>query len=222
MFVQNNFRLNIWTAAGQGVIYYFGPLLVVSAIYGAIYGKFPMIVQGLFIALLYTAVFFIYFKLLFEVYQLKLAKEKTKAKHILLGLFTGIFCYFIGILVLQLIAYISPKLGLQTFEALDLMSQSYQLFVYMILIGPIAEEILIRGFIFTGLKNRYGPTIALFLSSLIFAAIHLPLIAQSIYAFVLGCLLCFLYIKTGSIRACMLAHIVNNGIYFLIGNLFFL
>lgn len=220
MFIQNNYRLNIWEAAAQGLVYCFGPLLLMSAFYNAVYGKFPIIVQGLLISLLYAAVFFLYFKLLFEVYQLKLAKERIKAKHILLGLITGVFCYFIGILVLQLIAYISPKLCAQTFEALAFMSKSYQLFIYMIMIGPIAEELLVRGFILTGLKNRYGPTIALVLSSLIFGAIHLPLVAQSIYAFILGLLFGFLYLKTGSIRACMLAHIVNNGIYFLIGNLF--
>lgn len=220
MFIQNNYRLSIWDAVAQGLIYYFCPLLLINVIYGVVYGKFSIIVEGVLISLLYTAIFFLYFKLLFRVFQLKLAIEKIKAKNILSGILTGIFCYIAGLFILQVIAYISPKLYSQTFEALTLMSQSYQLLIYMIIIGPIAEELLIRGFILTGLKNRYGPTIAVVLSSLIFAALHLPLVAQSIYAFCLGILFGFLYLKTGSIRACILAHIFNNGIFVLIVNLF--
>lgn len=219
MFIEHKYRLNIWEAAAQGLVYLFGPLLVLNAAYGAIYGKFPVMVQGLLISLLYATFFFLYFKVLFQVYELKIAKEKIKAKHILLGLFTGIFCYTTGFFVLQGIAHISPKLYEQTFEALAKVSGNNQLLIYVIIIGPIAEEVLARGFMLTGLKNRYGPATALVLSSLIFAAMHLPLVAQSIHACIMGLLFGFLYLKTGSIRACMLAHIVNNGLSVLIGNL---
>lgn len=83
--------------------------------------------------------------------------------------------------------------------------------VYVCLLGPIAEELLVRRYILGGLRNRYGTIIALFASSALFAVSHLNIV-QGINAFVMGIILGLLYLNTGSIFSCILVHVLNNSI----------
>lgn len=83
--------------------------------------------------------------------------------------------------------------------------------LYICLIGPITEELLMRGYILGGLHNRYGAAIAIFISSALFGVLHLN-IDQGINGFIMGVILGVLYIRTNSVFSCMLAHIINNSI----------
>ena len=54
-----------------------------------------------------------------------------------------------------------------------------------------------------------NPVLAIIISALFFAVIHLnPW--QAIPAFIIGCLLGYVYYKTGSLKLTMLMHCVNN------------
>lgn len=73
------------------------------------------------------------------------------------------------------------------------------------LLAPFIEEILMRGFLFGGLNTYYGTGCALLISSLLFAVFHFNMV-QSLSAFFCGIVLGLLYLKTGSILCCIIAH----------------
>ena len=75
--------------------------------------------------------------------------------------------------------------------------------------APFFEEWLCRGIILRGLLKKVGPTWAIVISAAVFGLIH-GNIWQAIPAFFIGCLLGYVYYKTGSLKLTMLMHCVNN------------
>ncbi len=75
--------------------------------------------------------------------------------------------------------------------------------------APFFEEWLCRGMILRGLLKKTNPAVAIIVSALFFAAIHMnPW--QALPAFVLGSLFGIVYYKTGSLKLTMLMHCANN------------
>lgn len=91
-------------------------------------------------------------------------------------------------------------------------------FVYIILIGPFLEEILFRGIILKGLLRNYNPTKAIIISAILFGVFHFNLL-QSPVAFGIGLILALVYVKTGSLKMCVLIHVINNTLVGLVGHL---
>lgn len=85
--------------------------------------------------------------------------------------------------------------------------------------APLFEEWLCRGQVLRGLlANGIKPVWAIIISAVFFAVIHLnPW--QAVPAFLIGCLLGYVYYKTGSLRLTMLMHCVNNTSAVLFGNM---
>jgi membrane protease YdiL (CAAX protease family)/tetratricopeptide (TPR) repeat protein len=77
------------------------------------------------------------------------------------------------------------------------------------LVIPIAEEILFRGLLFGALQKRWRPNIVIIVTALLFAAIHLELVAY-IPLFFLGLVLGWARSRSGSIGLPILIHSVNN------------
>lgn len=77
------------------------------------------------------------------------------------------------------------------------------------IIGPIIEEIFFRGFLYGGLRKRWGVLVAMIGSALFFTALHFT-IDQFIPIFVLGLFLAWLYERTGSLYPGIFLHITNN------------
>ena len=76
-------------------------------------------------------------------------------------------------------------------------------------LAPIIEEVLMRGFLLGGLSRNYGKFVALLISAFLFAVLHFNM-AQTLSAFVCGIVLGLLYLRTGSIFCCILAHAGYN------------
>ena len=75
--------------------------------------------------------------------------------------------------------------------------------------APLFEEWLCRGMVLRGLLQKTSPAVAIIVSALFFAVIHLnPW--QAVPAFILGLLFGLVYYKTGSLKLTMLMHCVNN------------
>ncbi|MFX1535680.1 MAG: type II CAAX prenyl endopeptidase Rce1 family protein [Promethearchaeota archaeon] len=94
-------------------------------------------------------------------------------------------------------------------------------FLAVVIIGPIFEEILFRGYLLPILRDKLkmGSFAAVLLSSLFFAAIHLQSdILSSLYftllhffaTFTLGMFLGFIYVQTEDIRPVIFFHAFNN------------
>jgi membrane protease YdiL (CAAX protease family) len=80
--------------------------------------------------------------------------------------------------------------------------------LYVVLLGPIFEEIIFRGAILRSLQP-YGNNFAIVLSSILFGAYHLILF-QGIFAFFVGLVLAYCTLRF-SMKWSMLLHIINNG-----------
>ncbi len=83
------------------------------------------------------------------------------------------------------------------------------MFVLLVVIAPIAEELIFRGCLYRYLKGIMPMVGAVAVSSVIFGAIHLHLAGLPVLI-AFGALLCFVYEKTGSLRVPVLLHAVFN------------
>jgi membrane protease YdiL (CAAX protease family) len=83
------------------------------------------------------------------------------------------------------------------------------LVISVAIVAPIYEEIVFRGIFLKGMAKKMNPAIALVVSALFFALVHLN-IPQGINAFLLGLVIGTIYLKTESIYLCIFAHFVNN------------
>lgn len=86
-------------------------------------------------------------------------------------------------------------------------------FVRTCLLAPLVEEILMRGFVLRGLMPSYGLLTALLLSSALFALLHFNMV-QTLSALLCGLVLGLLYLYTGSLLCCVLAHAGYNAVSF--------
>ena len=92
------------------------------------------------------------------------------------------------------------------FESLE--SPVWFFFVGVVL-APIVEEIFFRGFVFQGFRQRYGWVRAMLLSSIVFAAAHLDLVAF-LPTFILGCLLAYMFQRSNSVWPGVILHFLVN------------
>lgn len=110
-----------------------------------------------------------------------------------------------------------PEFMEKIFEML-LDKSTYNL-VLVVLIGPVIEEMLLRGIILDGFLRQYSPVKSIFWSSFIFGLLHLnPW--QFFGAFIAGLLMGYVYWKTRSLIACIFIHMVNNGIGYIISYIY--
>ena len=82
---------------------------------------------------------------------------------------------------------------------------------FIILIGPIAEEVFFRGYAFRLLLARVNVPVAYLLSSLLFAIVHLNPSGIPAYT-LLALFVAWGYRRTGSLWTPVIAHIVHNAI----------
>ena len=96
-------------------------------------------------------------------------------------------------------------------------------FVSLIIVAPVAEELIFRGYLL-GKLRKYAPTwVAVLLTAGLFAVAH-GQFNVGLDTFALGVVLCLLRIYSGSLWASILLHMLKNGIafYFLFVNPSFL
>ncbi|MBU3185550.1 CPBP family intramembrane glutamic endopeptidase [Clostridium estertheticum] len=81
--------------------------------------------------------------------------------------------------------------------------------ISVIIVAPIYEEIIFRGILLKGMSKKTNPAVAIVVSALLFAVIHMN-IPQGINAFLLGLVLGFIYLNKRSIYLSIFAHFINN------------
>lgn len=96
------------------------------------------------------------------------------------------------------------------------------IFLSLVILPPLVEEILVRGFLFTGLRNKLPVIWAAIIASVVFGAAHLqfggdaPLLwTAAADTFVLSLVLIALRHKTGSLWPGIWLHFIKNGLAFL-------
>lgn len=99
--------------------------------------------------------------------------------------------------------------------------QLWLVFASLVILPPIAEEIMFRGFLFTSLRRKFKLSYAVILTSLLFGIAHLqfgsgaPLLwVAALDTFTLSCVLCMLREKSGSLWPSIYLHAIKNGVAF--------
>jgi membrane protease YdiL (CAAX protease family) len=94
-------------------------------------------------------------------------------------------------------------------------------FISLVILPPLTEEIMVRGFLYSSLRKAMPVLSAALLTSAIFAAAHLPeggsggpLYIAAIDTFILSLVLIYLRIKTGNLWASITLHALKNGVAF--------
>jgi membrane protease YdiL (CAAX protease family) len=118
-------------------------------------------------------------------------------------LFNAIYGLFLGIFDLRIQEDLTPL-----FQE---MSSPWFFFLGGAIIAPVVEEIFFRGFVFGGLRPRYGWVMAAVISSIAFAVLHFTPTAI-IPIFILGFIFAFLYQLSGSIWPGILMHVLTNSL----------
>ncbi len=96
-------------------------------------------------------------------------------------------------------------------------------FIALVIIPPLGEEILVRGYLFSGLRARLSFVKAGLIVSVLFSLAHLelgsgaaPVWSAAADTFILSLVLVYLREATGALYAGMLVHMLNNLIAFMV------
>lgn len=124
---------------------------------------------------------------------------------------SAICCYIVALLLACLVAWIVPSSMDQFNELMGtaLGGNVIVAFLTVVIIGPIAEECMVRGVIFQMLTKYLPVTAAIIIQALIFSIYHMN-IMQAIYVFPFGLALGYAAYKCKSVLPCIFMHVINN------------
>ncbi len=84
-------------------------------------------------------------------------------------------------------------------------------FVLVVILAPIVEELVFRGYVYAGLRRVMATRHAIIIGAALFAAVHLNA-AGFLMIGIIGVMLCYLYERSRSLLPCMVAHGVHNAL----------
>lgn len=134
----------------------------------------------------------------------------TPAAIVIYFIFSATLIYLVSLVVPGIDLDEAQEVG---FSDLSGRMQYVLAFLTLVVIAPIAEEILFRGYLFGKLKKHVPIWLAIMVTSALFALAH----GQwnvALDTFALSIVLCVLREMTGSIWAGILLHMAKNGIAF--------
>jgi hypothetical protein len=109
------------------------------------------------------------------------------------------------------------------FRVLNSGLDSLLAFIALVILPPLAEETLIRGYLYSGLRAHWRFATSMIITSLLFGAAHLqsgatnsPLWFAGINTFLLSLVLVYLRERSGALYSPMLVHAANNLVAFVI------
>ena len=159
----------------------------------------------------------------------KITKKNVSSKEIglnrlpswsdlLLGPCGYIVYVFLSAIIIQLSTVILPWVNFNQsqnvgFSRPGSISEYIMMFLILIIIGPMAEELLFRGYLYGKLKKNVPILIAIVVTSLTFALAHFQW-NVAIDVFSLSIILCLLREVSGSLWPCIILHMIKNAIAF--------
>ena len=133
---------------------------------------------------------------------------------------SGIVLWF-GMEVLNII---TPEVGQQIpFQNLSLRIEYVVAFITLVIMAPLAEEILFRGYFLGRLSEKTGKWVAVLITALVFGLMHLPAFSETGVVlqwsaasdtFAMGLVVGALRNLSGSIWAGVVLHALKNGVAF--------
>lgn len=139
----------------------------------------------------------------------------------------GYVVYFVLSLVAVAVAGYLTNINLEQqqehgFDVLLSNADKIMAFISLVVLPPLVEEIVFRGFVFTGLRKKLTFVWATLITSVLFAAPHLLassvglLWVAGLDTLVLSFVLCYLRERTGALWAPIAVHAFKNGLAFVI------
>ena len=117
---------------------------------------------------------------------------------------------FIGTYIGLVIEAFAPQAQASTNNVQELVFSGDLLvnIVIMVMVGPIVEELLFRKLLCDRLRP-YGEGVTVVVTGLLFGLFHGNL-TQGVYAFLLGCFMAYVYLKTGRVTITISYHMALN------------
>lgn len=187
----------------------------VMKVYSEKYATFGLILYGI-IALVVFGLW--YYKSYVRKHPKIPAKEVFGVKSVISSLGLIVAVQFLYLAIVNLLLAFFPHIFdsyTKMMEAFGLGDKALLTIVYGIILGPIAEELCLRGLTYAYLeRSGLKPAATIIISSLLFGIMHFNLV-QGVYTFIFGIVLAYLRYKYGSIKITIFTHIAFNifGIY---------
>ena len=123
----------------------------------------------------------------------------------------GLFCFALlpNVLIMELFKLLGfkPSVSVPTQKGgVDIVLS----LIVICVLPALGEEIMFRGVLASSFKE-YGGVYVIILSGLIFSFSHYN-IAQTVYQFFLGTLLCYVFLKTNNLLFSVIVHFFNNAL----------
>ena len=158
--------------------------------------------------------------LVLSFYKEKLSSLGLTTKQLPKALLYGVVGFFVTFILTYIATYpIQQHFGVDpTQQALSQSATVPGLLPLVLLSGviiaPIAEEIVFRGYLYKAFRDRFKPWYATIMSAALFSAIHLEPLA-AVPLFVIGVALAYVYEMTDNLMAPIALHMLNNAVAFL-------
>lgn len=165
------------------------------------------------IACMYPLAFFLYWLIL----QMVPKAQQNWAHPMGVGRFLGWFVicmggvYFgnlIGQFLMTVVSVVTGEPMVNQVEEMILDMSLWAVILSAVIMAPIMEELVFRKFVLDRLAG-YGPAVSMFVSALVFGLAH-GNFYQFFYAFLLGLIFAYIYLRTGKVRYSMLLHMMIN------------
>jgi hypothetical protein len=134
-----------------------------------------------------------------------------KGQAIRVGCVLMVLSYGFNLLYATFLSLFGLRMQVDLVPVFSQLSSPWLLLLGGAVVAPIVEEIFFRGFVFAGLRGRYGWQNAALISAFLFAVIHFTPTAF-IPIFILGCIFAYLYQRSNSIWPAILMHASTNGL----------
>lgn len=208
--------------------------LVAAAVFGVVLPQVPPLEQlfesttGQLLAggLIYALVLFLVILPIWAIrnfkYVLKVLGVTKKPTREILWLPAVIWVLYMGATVLAAtVASFAPWIDIDQvqetgFQDLGLPLEYVAAFIALVILPPIAEELVFRGYLFGRLREKFGFWLSSIVVSIVFGIVHMQW-NVAVDVAVLSLFLCYLRERTGSIWASIVLHAIKNGVaYFLL------
>ncbi len=194
--------------------------IIMQLVFDIVYGNLPNVIRQTFVvallaSFLVEAIFILAVLLTtksrkVEFFNATTLNKKVDFISILVAIGMSLICLVTFTGLTNVFVSFLEKLGYQSNASLSVPNfETYLLYVFLICICPaIFEDVLFRGCILNGLK-KLGTTKAVLISALIFMLMHGGP-DQTIHQFVLGIVLGYALVSSGSVWVPITIHFVNN------------
>ena len=134
------------------------------------------------------------------------------------GVLAAAGLYFVISSLLQMLENVIPTSWMEEYgEVMENVMGDMGLlsFISVVILAPVVEELCMRGLVQRRLMKLMPEWSAVFVASAIFGIIHMNLI-QGLYAFALGLIFGWMYLRGRNIAIPILAHLVFNGMNYVV------